>query len=61
MKDNIDKLINLMRFLKDSYKRQAFLDIEFGMALVKHHMDDFDVVLDDEGVYRIAFLLQPVK
>lgn len=59
--ENIDKLINLMRFLKDSYKREAFSDIEFGIGLVKHHMDDFDIVLDDESVYNVAFLLQPIK
>ena len=60
MTDKLDKLINLMSFLKDHYKREAFKDQKFGSALVKHHMEDFGLILDDEDVDRISFLLSPL-
>lgn len=59
--DKLEKLVNLMTFLKDNYKRQAFIDTSFSASLIRHHMHDFFIELSDDDVDRVAFLLQPVK
>ena len=59
--EDIDKLIELLRFLKDNYKREAFDDVNFGASLVKHHMDDYCLELTDEQARGWSFMLQKVN